>query len=71
MTKIEALKKYADAYRAYQEFKGATFNIDVATQFAVEGIVSQARHHGDDYLIFLANDEADFILEAMAKQKAA
>ena len=69
MTKVEALKKYAEAYKAYQIFKQRTFNIDVATQFAVEGLISQARHD-EDYLIFLANDEANYILEAMAKEAA-
>lgn len=70
MTKVEALKKYADSYRAYQVFKQRTFNIDVATKFAVEGIISQSRSHGDEYLIWLANDEAEYLLEAMAKEAA-
>ncbi len=69
MTKIEALTKYASAYKAYQVFKQRTFNIDVATQFAVDGLISQARHD-ENYLIFLANDEADYILEAMEKEAA-
>lgn len=64
-----AIAKYAEAYKAYQIFKQRTFNIDVATKFAVEGLVAQARHD-EDYLIFLANDEADYILEAMAKEAA-
>lgn len=70
MTKIEALKKYADAYKAYQVFQKRTFNIDVATQFAVDGIISQSRGHGDEYLIWFANDEAEYILAAMAKEAA-
>lgn len=69
MTKIEALTKYAAAYKACLIAKNHTFNIDVATQFAVDGLISQARRD-DDYLIFLANDEADYILEAMAKEAA-
>jgi hypothetical protein len=69
MSKIEALQNYANAYRDCLLFRKVTFNIDVTTQFAIDGLISQAR--GDeDYLIFLANDEAEILRESVAKEKA-
>lgn len=66
MTRIEALADYANAYRAYQVFKGSTFNIDVATSYAVQDMNNQTKHHTDANAIFCINDEALWLREAMA-----
>lgn len=66
-----ALANYAKVYKAYQIMKGASFNIDVATQFAVEGLASQTRHSTEEHAIWWINDEAACIQEAMDKRAAA
>lgn len=66
-----ALANYAKVYKAYQIMKGSTFNIDVATQFAVEGLASQTRRSPEDQAIWWINDEAACIQEAMDKRSAA
>jgi hypothetical protein len=66
-----ALANYAKVYKEYQILKGATFNIDVATQFAVEGLFSQAKRSPEDQAIWWINDEAACIQEAMDKRRAA
>jgi len=67
----DALANYAKVYKAYQIAKGATFNIDVATQFAVEGLYAQARHSPEDQAVWWINDEAACIQDALDKRAAA
>jgi len=66
MTRIEALTNYANAYRAYQVFKGSTFNIDVATNYAVQDMNNQTKRYSDADAIYQINDEALYLREAMA-----
>lgn len=66
MTRTEALADYANAYRAYQVFKGSTFNIDVATSYAVQDMNNQTKHYSDSDAIYQICDEALYLREAMA-----
>jgi len=66
MTRIEALADYANAYRAYQVFKGSTFNIDVATNYAVQDVNNQTKRYSDADAIYQINDEALYLRAAMA-----
>jgi len=65
MTRNEALVDYANAYRAYQVFKGSTFNIDVATTYATQDMHNQTKRYSDADAIFQINDEALYLREAM------
>lgn len=65
MTRIEALADYANAYRAYQMFKGSTFNIDVATNYATQDMHNATKRFSDADAIFQINDEALYLRETM------
>lgn len=64
MDRIAAAAKFAEAYKAYQIRMGRTCNIEAATAYSTQDVLSMVRHMSDADAIAVIEDEAAFYQEA-------